>query len=692
MLDGVLAPSLQSILFDTFAGHWQKTVGSKLLLLSPEGEVVAGFNGAYPAHNWRAIVEQDTPRHPSSLKTAGQTMLTVPLALDNQLVGYLLALEAREQDLPLLVWGAETIMARLADEKALAGMTDELIGAWNQLALVYHVTQKLALTSDLIPTLKSVLQEIQKVMETEDGFILLQRPDKLECVTCTANIAGYLRDKTLLDNLALAERVVLCPNGPACHHLWPDAPAVVENMLATALPIPTENRAVLGLVNKVKRNFTAGDVKLLAALAQQVGNLIGNLLVHQQRITEERLRRELEIAAEIQESLLPTHLPQVGGLSISVASVPASEVGGDFYDFITLDDRRLTLVIGDVAGKGIPAAMLTSLTRAMLRVEAMRGEPPHVIIRQANKLLYPDLHGADSFVTAFVATIDTFEGTLQYASAGHTPTLIWRAATHEVELLKATSPPLGIKGHDTAETGIATLNAGDTLVFYTDGITEAQSPKGDLFGLDRLLYITKTRGCESPERLQQYIQAEISNFCRHSSSRDDATLLIIKMLSPAGLTTPQNISTTIKTVEFSYPADVKYLADISQQVVSNCRELPNLPSGPNADDFIYLIELAISEICTNIIRHAYGGVQGGQITGAITLLNNGIQLDLHDQGIAFDPNLVPEPKSDPTHLVEGGYGLHIVRQVMDVVSYEHLEGHNHWHLVKLLPPTSMAGG
>jgi serine/threonine-protein kinase RsbW len=150
---------------------------------------------------------------------------------------------------------------------------------------------------------------------------------------------------------------------------------------------------------------------------------------------------------------------------------------------------------------------------------------------------------------------------------------------------------------------------------------------------------------------------------------------------------PKNISTIIRTEDFTCPADVRYLGEISQKVTAACRQLPALPTSPNADDFIYQIELAISEICTNIIKHAYDNA-GGQIQCEITLLNNGMQLDFYDNGKSFDPNAIPSPKSDPHRLEEGGYGLHIVRQIMDIVSYEHdrEKGNNHWHLLKLLPP------
>ncbi|HXV43569.1 MAG TPA: SpoIIE family protein phosphatase [Anaerolineae bacterium] len=654
------------------------------MLLSLEGEVLSHTNGALPA-NWREVVQQAASDRPTFLNYANQTVLTAPLFYEQQPLGYLLALNAKEQDAALLAWGAETIVARLVDEEALQGMTDELIGAWDQLELIYRVTQNLALTPDLIAALKSILQEIQKVVNTEDSFVLLRRPDAFDCIAGGAHqIELHLREESLLDNLIQANHVVLCNNMAACRHIWSEAPASVESFLATPLLITDEDcQAALGLINKANKNFTAGDVKLLAALAQQVGTIIKNFLVHQRLIIEERLSRELEIAAEIQESLLPTQLPQVGGLSIAVVYTPASEVGGDFYDFITVGDRQLTLIIGDVAGKGIPAAMLTSVTRTMLRVEAMRGDPPHTIIHQANNVLYQDLSRADSFVTAFVATIDTFAGTLSYASAGHAPVILWRAETRTIEQLKATSPPIGIFYRGESTRTVA-LKPGDTILFYTDGITEAESPEGELFGLTRLLHIVEAKADEPPEILQQHIQAEIANFRQHSLSRDDATVLVIKMLPQAEVVAPRPVSTVIKTTDFAYPADTKYLIEISKEITSTCRQVPTLPSGSSANDFIYLIELAISEICTNIIQHAYAGKKG-QITGRITLLHDGIQLDFYDTGASFDPTAIPEPKSDPGQLAEGGYGLHIVRQIMDIVHYNHHpELGNHWHLEKFV--------
>ena len=312
-------------IFESFAAGWQDRLGTPLLLFSAAGQLIASSTKV-SQNSWQTLFDHVSPTEPTVLTYLNQTVVTAPLIQNNHLTGYLLALGARGQDAALLAWGAEMMIARLEGEEALQDMTDELIGAWNQLELIYRVTQDLSLTTDLLAVLQSILQEIRKVVHTEDAFILLERPDSLDCVTSSEDMTECLYSPTLLDNLMQADHIMLCENTASCRSIWPEVPDFVETMLATELPVEENVRAVLGLVNKVNKHFTAGDSKLLTALAQQVGTIVRNVLLHQNVVNEERLSRELEIAAEIQKSLLPTKLPQVGGLSIAVSSIPASEV------------------------------------------------------------------------------------------------------------------------------------------------------------------------------------------------------------------------------------------------------------------------------------------------------------------------------------------------------------------------------
>ncbi|MDM8531447.1 SpoIIE family protein phosphatase [Anaerolineales bacterium HSG25] len=676
-------------IFNQLAKHWQVILGKTLLLLSPTGQILSDSQPDY-----RSIIEKPEFFEQLSIKETvfieyhdNNTLLATPINQGGSNLGYLVALDSLISDESSLIWVAEMLSARLTDAELLQDMTDELIVAWNQLELIYQVTQGLTLTSELLPALKTILNEIHKVINTEDSFIIIQQKDITECITLQKNSKQYYLDKTLHNTLVTQDDVVVCNDHKSCQEFWATAPASTNNLLATKLEIVEENtQATLGLINRIDQGFTAGDMKLLGALSTQVGLVIKNFIIHQRLLHNERLTREREIAAQIQESLHP-NLPQVGGVSLAVSSIPASEVGGDFYDFITVDDQHLTLLIGDVSVRGLPAATLTTVIRTVLRSEISRGEQPHTVIENANDFLQHDLNKAEAFATVLIVTIDTHNGKLSYASAGHMPGLLWRNDTRELEQLRATAPPIGIQGYSGHPTQTVELHPNDTLVLFTDGITKTQSPNEELFGLHRLNSVIERKANDSPEQLQRYIQTEISKFRRNSSliNQDDTTLLIVKMLSQSGSGSSKDISTIVRTSDYTYPADTSHLMDISKQIINTCREIPTLSPSPSSDDFINLIELATSEICTNIIRHAYKN-SPGEIKIEITLLSNGIQLDFYDTGVGFDPNSVPIPQPDkPT---EGGYGLHIIRQIMDVVSYQHhTEIGNHWHLLKLVDPS-----
>jgi serine phosphatase RsbU (regulator of sigma subunit)/anti-sigma regulatory factor (Ser/Thr protein kinase) len=579
----------------------------------------------------------------------------------------------------MLRWSAETLEALIAAEQALQGMTDELISAWDQLELVYRVTQSLASTSDLISVLRSILAEVKRVLNAGEGFLILEQDDNLTYVSVGDDRFSPQR-RQLYYRLQRAQRLVLCDDVETLHEFWSDAPEGLINLLGLRLPTTTSALAVVGLTNKGGRGFTAGDGKLLTAVAEQIAAIINNTLLHQQVLAQERMQRELEIAAEIQISLLPRRLPEIPGVEFAVALLPATEVGGDFYDFISFNEDCLGIVVGDVAGKGVPAAMLTSLARTILRVEAGYGHSPQRVITQTNQALLQDLQHAEMFVTALVAYLNRDDLTLTYANAGHTPGLWWRADQGTFELLTATTPPLGIQVADEGNDRTLQLSPGDFVVFCTDGVTEAMSLDSQIFGGDRLkeALIAHARG--TADDLVQSVLSAVRAFRRGTPWSDDLTMIAMKVNPFATSQQPQ----LEPVIEFGVPADLQSLENISRQVTQICRSLPNLPLPPISDDFVYLVELAVSEICTNIIQHSYLMV-GGEIRGRLTPLANGIQIDLYDDGESFDPTDVPEPSSQFDSLNEGGYGLHIVRQIMDSVQYQpNTPKGNHWRLIKYI--------
>ena len=250
-------------------------------------------------------------------------------------------------------------------------------------------------------------------------------------------------------------------------------------------------------------------------------------------------------------------------------------MGGDFYDFIPLDEDRLGIVMGDVAGKGVPAAMFTSLVRTILRVEAGYGHSPQHVVTQTNQALMQDLQHAEMFVTTLVAYLDWHDLALVYANAGHTPGLWWRADRSLFEWLGSTSPPLGVKIIDPGEDHVLKFSPGDFVVFYTDGITEALSPNDQLFGSERLQEALAARAGSTADDLVQSVLSAVRTFRRDASRSDDLTLIAMRVKPTIVPEYDQAApALDVEAVEFALPADFQSLDVISERVTQACRALP----------------------------------------------------------------------------------------------------------------------
>ena len=260
--------------------------------------------------------------------------------------------------------------------------------------------------------------------------------------------------------------------------------------------------------------------------------LMGQRL-EQQRIERERIEQELEVAQRIQHALLPQDVPALVGWEISPYYRPAREVGGDFYDFVPLAGGRVSLVIGDVSGKGVPAAVLMSSTQSVLRTLAQKGDPsPSRVLSEANEGLCTYIP-ANMFVTCFYAILDPKNGTLSYANAGHDLPYLHRTSG-EAEELRARGMPLGLMpgmGYEEKET---TLKAGEAALFYSDGIVEAHNPKGQMFGFPRLRALVAEHGKE--RSLGEYLLEELYSFTGGEGweQEDDITLLTLRRSASRG--------------------------------------------------------------------------------------------------------------------------------------------------------------
>ncbi|MDP7421620.1 MAG: SpoIIE family protein phosphatase [bacterium] len=277
-------------------------------------------------------------------------------------------------------------------------------------------------------------------------------------------------------------------------------------------------------------SFNSDDLNLLTILASQVVMAIENADLYRSELDRERMEKELNIAHDIQMNMLPEKAPEVEGLTISARSIPAKEVGGDYFDFVRLDDRRLAMSIGDVAGKGVPAALLMALMRAVIRTEAGRVSSPREVIERVNALVLRDAPPG-MYATLFYGVYDLEKKVLTYTNAGHNYPMLLRRKTGKYEALETTGLFVGMFESPDFEEESVELKDGDILVFYTDGVTEAQTEgdRGEMFGLKRLLDVVKDNGQLEPEALRDRIYQEVFDHMGGNTELfDDITLIIAR--------------------------------------------------------------------------------------------------------------------------------------------------------------------
>jgi serine phosphatase RsbU (regulator of sigma subunit)/predicted ester cyclase len=243
----------------------------------------------------------------------------------------------------------------------------------------------------------------------------------------------------------------------------------------------------------------------------------------------ERIEHELQVAQRIQRELLPEATPELDGWQIAAYYGPAREVGGDFYDFLELEDGRLGLVVGDATGHGMPAALVMATTRGMLRAVAQSLDSPGEVLARVNDALYPDIP-SEMFVTCFYAILDPRSGHLLYANAGHDMPYL-RRRNGDAEELRARGMPLGLMPEMSYEEKETFLQAGEAALLYSDGLVEAHGPQGDMFGFPRLQALVAEHGEE--QSLGEFLLKELSAFTGQEwEQEDDITLLTLRCSAP----------------------------------------------------------------------------------------------------------------------------------------------------------------
>ena len=396
--------------------------------------------------------------------------------------------------------------------------------------------------------------------------------------------------------------------------------------------------------------------------------LRNNRKMAQNELEHERFNTELQVAKRIQSEMLPHDDVTHDNFDIAASLLSAREVGGDIYDYFLRDDK-LFFCIGDASGKGVASALIMSVTHSMFRSFGSRESHPARIMQKINQAV---CHGNDSsmFVTFFIGVLDLPTGRLQYCNAGHdTPQLIDNKAR---DLDVKSNIPLGVDIDWFYEGQLAELKPGNILLLYTDGLTEAMDAKHDQFGLQRVKDTIEQHLEDAPQQLLDALHAMCADFVSGAVQSDDLTMLAVKFI-------PKEEKTILHR-ELTIDNSLSHVPEVNDFVKSFGDEL-KLEEKDTQN-----LKLAIEEAVVNVINYAYPTGETGDINIEATATATSIKFKIIDSGVAFAPTDAPDVDTSLTAEERqiGGLGIFLVRQLMDTINYERIEGKNVLTLTKKL--------
>ena len=301
----------------------------------------------------------------------------------------------------------------------------------------------------------------------------------------------------------------------------------INSLLCAPLKTKGKLIGVLNVFNKMSdEGFTADDQRMLSIIATQSAQVVESARLYEEEKSLKKIEEELRVASDIQSFLLPKTKPVINGFDIAGRSIPAKEVGGDYFDFITIDDNRTVVCLGDISGKGMPAAMLMANLQATLRGQALFTSSAGECLTRANKLLYRSTD-MQKFATLFYGIIDTSNDDFHFSNAGHDPPFLINSNNNVARLTKGGTVLGFMEGYQYEEDSIK-LNSDDTIIIYSDGITEALNEKNKEFGEDRLLNIIMGNIKSSAETLIEKVFDALKIFVKDVPQSDDITIVVIK--------------------------------------------------------------------------------------------------------------------------------------------------------------------
>lgn len=417
----------------------------------------------------------------------------------------------------------------------------------DKLRLLLDITKTISRSLDLNEVLNLVMDTLDSLIPYDAAGIYLVKCSRPvaewedgrdeTCVFHAEAVRGYdivdlqeLRLKMgegLIGHVALSTKPFISPdvrNEPR----YINARARTRSEMVAPIISNEEVIGVFDLESDELNAYSQDDLEVLMLLASQVAIIIEKVMLHEQLIEKQRLETQLEVARQVQLQLLPAKDPQLEGLDISAYNFPTEEVSGDYYDWTRIFEDQIGIVIADVSGKGVPAALLMAFLRASLRAASHIGYAPHISMSKVNYLLWESIE-RNQFVTAFYGILDATNRTLAYSNAGHNPPLVIDADGN-ARFEERGGVPLGMFRDTRYYEYFLTIEPGQILVLYTDGVTEATNTAGEEYGRERLVAAVRRSRKSSARELIDLIHRDMIEWTDGRGATDDVTFFIVKAL------------------------------------------------------------------------------------------------------------------------------------------------------------------
>ena len=413
----------------------------------------------------------------------------------------------------------------------------------DKLRMLLDITKKISRSLDPQEVLNLVMDTLDSLIPYDAaGIFLLQCKDpelvpegEEPCTFKSEAVRGYDIDELsdlhlklgegFIGSVALSGQPVISPDVRK-DSVYINARDRTRSEMVAPIISNDEVIGVFDLESDELNAYSNDDLEVLMLLASQVAIIIEKSMLHEQLIEKKRLQGQLEVARQVQLELLPPGDPELAGYDISAYNFPTEEVSGDYYDWVKIYDDQIGIVIADVSGKGVPAAILMAFLRAGLRAATLVGYAPNISMARVNYLLWESIE-RNQFVTAFHGILDASNRTLAYSNAGHNPPLLLKAGG-EARFIEYGEQPLGMFKDTRYHQYHLLIEPGDVFVLYTDGVTEAENLAGEEFGRDRLVQAVKNNYERPAREMIASLELAVLEWTANLGATDDVTFFVIK--------------------------------------------------------------------------------------------------------------------------------------------------------------------